>query len=120
MNKQTDPAALQQQLAALYEGYVKRLPDKLQDIRQAADSLRTGTDRVTALRELQALTHKLAGTAGTYGCKGVGEAARHFENLVNSWLEAADQIGMEDREQLDQALTGLEEAIDLALRPVTE
>lgn len=120
MNSPIDQHALRQELAALYENYVQRLPEKLQHIQQTASALRAGSENQAVLRELHALTHKLAGSAGTYGCKAVGEAARNYEILVNGLLEADAMTGSAEHQQLVQAQSELEKAIDLAVQSAAD
>ena len=120
MNSQIDQHALQKELAALYENYVQRLPEKLQHIQQTASALQAGSENLAVLRELHALTHKLAGSAGTYGCKAVGVAARNYEILVNSLLEADAMTGSAEHQQLVHAQSELEKAIDLAHKSATD
>ena len=120
MNSQIDQHALQKELAALYENYVQRLPEKLQHIQQTASALQGGSQNQSVLRELHALTHKLAGSAGTYGCKAVGEAARNYEILLNGLLQADALTGSLDHQQLVQAQSELEKAIDLAVKSAAD
>lgn len=119
MDIQTDQEAFRQELAELYRNYVRGLPEKLENIRHITRSLHAGADSGEALDELHAQAHKLAGSAGTYGCPEVGLAARDYENLIIAWLDSGNEPGPEDYQQLEQAFGKLETAIDDTVRSAT-
>ncbi|NQV48460.1 MAG: response regulator [Rhodospirillaceae bacterium] len=77
---------LQNKLAALKAAFAARLPNKIQEIEDAA---------VVSLDTVQALAHKLAGSAGTYGFSNLGHTARNLE-LVCQSLTEPDQKSSDD------------------------
>ena len=119
MDIQIDQEAVRQELAELYRNYVRRLPEKLEIIRRIARALHTGMDTVEILEELHAQAHKLAGSAGTYGCPEVGKAARDYENLIIAQLESGIESGPEDYQQLETRFGELEMAVDHTVKSTT-
>lgn len=98
-------------LARLRQDYISKLLDKLCEIDHLMSQLRTGTG--TALDDLQVITHKLAGSAGTLGCPEVSAAARgcnqHISQLkTRSFLSTVDFMELEaDYRDLQQVIHGL-------------
>lgn len=111
MNRQADQEAIQQELAELYRSYIRRLPEKLDDIEHLSCSLHTAKDTREVLAELHAQAHKLAGSAGTYGCPEVGLAARNYENLVGSLLESETGSFRELQPAFDELQTAIANAV---------
>ena len=106
----------QQELDELVKGYLQRLPGKLESIQYIASSLNTATDPCRVLHELRTLVHRLAGSAGAYGCPDAGKAARDYEYLIDTCLECGIDPGSKDFEQLEKGLRRLETAIAHAVR----
>ncbi len=95
MNKESsDP---QDKLVALKAAFASRLPDKIQEIEDAASG---------PLEGVLALAHKLAGSAGTYGFGALGNAAR---NLEVACQETLDQPGV----PTDSDLKHLQTCVDV-------
>jgi len=105
------PDTAQQTLDELIAGYVQKLPGKLDAIRSAARPLHNGINSCRALVELQALLHKLSGSAGTYNCPAVGTAARACEHLIDTCIEAGAEPGSETLDLLEEKLADLQSAI---------
>ncbi|MGB5260093.1 MAG: Hpt domain-containing protein [Gammaproteobacteria bacterium] len=112
---QADQEALRQQLDELFKGYILRLPEKLESIRDIVNSLHTDRDTGRVLSELQTLVHKLAGSAGTYGCPDVGRAARDYELLVTSHLDSDTGLATEDHAQFEERYADLAMAVELVI-----
>lgn len=71
--------------------YRVALPGKVREIQERWAVLAAAGDAEQPLAELRRMTHSLAGTAGTLGFHGVGQAAKALENLLedggeNQWL----------------------------------
>jgi chemotaxis protein histidine kinase CheA len=111
----TEPDTARQTLDELIASYVQRLPGKLDAIRFAARSLHNGTDTRHALRELQALVHKLSGSAGAYNCPAVGTAARAYENLIDACLDSGVEPDSAALDQFRKNLADLESAVSRRL-----
>ena len=112
---QAEQEAFRQELDKLFRDYVQRLPERLQSIRQLVSALETDPDPEERLRELHTLTHKLAGSAGTYGCPEVGKVAREFELMVSTHLNVGECLETAAYEQLAEELRKLATAIDQAV-----
>ena len=110
-----DQETFRQELEALYRGYIMALPEKLAVIRDIAGSLDRQHDPAAVLLELVAAVHKLAGSAGTYGCPDVSSAARDCETLINGWLDAGSDPGSGEYTQLETALDKLAQAVARAV-----
>jgi chemotaxis protein histidine kinase CheA len=70
--------------------FARQLPERVQ---QAQGHLRASLahpDDETPLRELHRVVHKLAGSCGTFGLRGIGDAAREIEELLDQLLAAPD------------------------------
>jgi len=107
----TEPATAQQTLDELIAGYVQRLPEKLDAISLATRSLHSEANTRHALRKLQALVHKLSGSAGTYNCPAVGTAARAYEILIDACIDSGAEPDSATLDQLGKKLGGLERAV---------
>ena len=68
--------------------------------------------RSARLAKIEALAHRLAGAAGTFGHAGVSAAALGLENCV------AAEPGQVDRAAIEAGLVGLRMALDASLRNV--
>lgn len=111
----TEPATAQQTLDELIASYVQRLPEKLDAISLATRSLHSGANTRHALRKLQALVHKLSGSAGTYDCPAVGTAARAYEILIDTCIDSGAEPDSATLDQLGQKLGRLERAVSRKL-----
>ena len=63
------------------------LPDRLEELRTALDAARSGPE---GLKEAHRVAHRLAGTAGSYGCHGFGDACSRIEDALADALNGAD------------------------------
>jgi diguanylate cyclase (GGDEF)-like protein len=81
-----------EKLAALQASYASKLGEKLAELKAAAALIIPGDrseDSATAILELSGLAHKLSGSAGTFGFKDLGAAAKNLEILCHSLGENA-------------------------------
>ena len=74
------------QFAELRTRYVQSLPDKHAALANAWRGFASAPDEQTAI-ELQALAHRLAGSAPAYGYEAIGEAAHVVDALLNAWTK---------------------------------
>lgn len=73
---------VEEHLAVLRRNYIGNLPAKLAEFDQQHGLLQTATDMSVILANLRGLAHKLAGSAGTFGCPEVSSAARNYEWIL--------------------------------------
>ncbi len=109
---------LQDQLKALRAEYEAQLPGRLDELDAAFSGMPTDAraeDSRQALETLYALSHKLTGSAGTFGFMAIGEAAKRLEALCQSLLEdpdgaTADGMGADGREKIAGLLSAVRDA----------
>ena len=75
---------LRQELLVLSKAYTSRLPERLQEIEKAFRRWRESPLEREALDELRSLSHRLTGSAATYGVSEVSETAKTLESLLRS------------------------------------
>jgi PAS domain S-box-containing protein len=86
----------QQRLANLRAEYLARLPGQAAEIRSLAERIVAEPRALDLLRDLHRHAHRLAGSAGTFGIHGLGQAARRLEELLAACLGtglAEDEAG---------------------------
>lgn len=91
---ENDEARFANRMAQLRDGYIRRIKDELEQLsaleRQVRDQLLTGEWPPAAsgapLREMHAIAHRLAGSAGTFGFSAMGGRARVLENQMDQLL----------------------------------
>jgi len=113
---QPDQDAFRQELDKLFRSYVLRLPEKLESIVGIVNSLHADRDTGGLLSELHMLVHKLAGSAGSYGCPDVGKAARDYEILISTHLNSGTDLEPADYKRLKKGFADLAVAIDQAVK----
>ena len=116
MDLQPDKEAFQQELDKLFRSYVLRLPEKLESIGGIVNSLHADRDTGGLLCELHMLVHKLAGSAGSYGCQEVGKAARNYEILISAHLDSGTGLAPAVYEQLEKGFAELATAVHQAVK----
>lgn len=85
------PEDYQQQLAALRQEYIRRLPVKLGEIESGWNSLwRLRWDAET-LRSLHRRAHSLVGSGATFGFPALSETARTLERIFKDLMGRADK-----------------------------
>ncbi|WP_212632087.1 diguanylate cyclase [Pseudomonas sp. KB-10] len=93
MDRQKQLADLQVQLQLLGEQFAKRLKEELPQLADRARQLERSSDPAEQLEHLQELRnqlHKLAGSAGTFGFKELGDQARSLEQQSQQWLSSLE------------------------------
>lgn len=96
-------------LAELNDKFAARLPSTLEQLaalsRQLGSAGEPGFDVAPAAGELQAMLHTLAGSAATFGFRGLGHHARLLEQRLRV-LRAFDVVGATEwqawRAELDE------------------
>ncbi|MCC9620428.1 Hpt domain-containing protein [Thalassospira sp. MA62] len=97
-------ASLQEKLKALQKTYADALPGKMDEIDASWNSFTTSRDENT-LEDAIRLTHKLAGTAKTYGFGDLGEYAKAAElNLISLKETPDDTQAFSEADQTIQKL----------------
>ena len=82
-----DRAAAVALIDRLRAEYRQGLPDRLAELRAALAAARSDP---AGLPEAHRVAHRLAGTAGSYGCHGFGEACGQIEDALAGALKGAD------------------------------
>lgn len=93
MDRQKPLADLQAQLQLLGEQFAQRLKEDLPQLADRAQQLQRSSDPTEQLEHLQDLRnqlHKLAGSAGTFGFKELGDQARLLEQHSQQWLSSLE------------------------------
>jgi HPt (histidine-containing phosphotransfer) domain-containing protein len=106
---------VQQKLAALQHDYICNLPDKLGTITQHHSLLKSGSDKAQALDELHKLAHKLAGTAGTFGCPEISTAARNYDEFLKQ-LKIQPYLNSNDMQALETRYENLQLAVEQTMK----
>ena len=77
---------IQAALAALKEGFVRKIPAKVDEIRQSWQQLKLTPEDPDIFHLLRRQAHSLAGTAATYGLEEAGRIAKAIEITVQDDL----------------------------------
>ena len=77
---------IQAALAALKEGFAKKIPSRIEEIRQSWKALKSGDDGPETFHLLHRQSHTLAGTAATYGFDEIGKLAKALEATLQDEL----------------------------------
>lgn len=81
---ENDPNALTSKLAQLQAKYIAQFQRRFGDVEAALSCLtpqKFSPEKDEALKKLEHLTHKLAGSGATYGFPKISEAAKEIERL---------------------------------------
>ncbi|MEO5660080.1 MAG: Hpt domain-containing protein [Polaromonas sp.] len=97
-------AFLEQQRAE----YRALLPERLVEIESLWRQVLQGEEPSKALATLERCAHSLAGSGATFGCPGLGSAARQLELAVNPLLDSAHPLSRESTAVLAQAVEALQ------------
>jgi len=97
------------QLQLLRENYVRDLPEKIEQIREEANALRSGWN-VELLRTLHRHAHNLTGSGATFGFAEISAAARALEHVLNGLVEADAGPEHPDVEKIESPVCALEAA----------
>jgi len=99
MSAHNEKPDVQAALAALKEGFAKKIPAKVEEIRQSWETLKLSESSSDTFHLLHRQTHTLAGTSGTYGFDKIGKVAKAIEILLQDELT-------EDRTNWSKARVG--------------
>ena len=113
-------AELRRQLEVQWAAYAATLAGKLDDIDQAAHSLREDApaDQVhQAAEAVRVMSHRLAGSGATFGYATLGQVARNLEILCDTILEDARRLSPEQRSDIEELLEKLRRAADVSPNP---
>ena len=101
-------AQIQQQLQALYEDYARRLPEKLDALKQSWGKLKTQNWDDENLKVFHRQAHTLAGSGATFGFPAVSTNARKLEKLLKPQLESGKHgLNEQDQTRVDSLLSKL-------------
>ena len=114
-DQQPDQEAFRQELDRLFRSYVLQLPEKLESIAGIVSALHNDRDTDAQMRELHMLMHKLAGSAGSYGCPEVGKVARNCEITISTQLGSGTGLTTAVYKQLQKGLAELATAVKQAV-----
>ena len=76
----------EQKFAKLKAEYVEQLPQKLADIHDGWNALKT-KHSIETITILHRNVHTLIGTSGTFGFSALSQAARHLEEVLKPLVE---------------------------------
>ncbi len=82
------PSSFAERFAAIRREWEGLLPQRLAEVRAAADALRGAPDDAGQMEALYRLLHTLAGSAATFGRPAVGDAARLAEHALDTARQA--------------------------------
>jgi len=103
------------QLQALREAFTRDVPARLTELEKAwADP--EGND-LAKLEQLQQLSHRLAGAAGTFGLQALGQAARELELMVKATSSEPEPMPEALRSLVEDQLAKLRLAAESDLQP---
>lgn len=111
LNKFVAPS-VQEQLAALAQGYAALLPGKVADMRALLETLLTEGWDQTRGETLHRMAHSLAGSGGTLGMHQVSQAARQLEQVLKRATQGEARLDALKAE-IDAGLARLGAAIAL-------
>lgn len=98
-------ALLYQKLEELRETYTRKLPGKLQDIRDTLNEAQDITKQSPeSLKYLHNLVHSLVGSAGTFGLNELSEHMRRMETIIKHRLKKEHSIDAQSIEKLQALL----------------
>ncbi len=102
---------IQARLKALADLFAGELPERVQGIALAAGSARSGDDP-EAYAELRMRSHKLAGSAATFGFVSITSASRQIEHVVDQALSAERPLNEAEKSELVRLTAELSSRID--------
>ncbi|HJP53257.1 MAG TPA: response regulator, partial [Rhodospirillales bacterium] len=112
---------VEQRLATLSGSFAGKLPERIEEIRAAAEFFTeqparrlTAAERQRALATLQALAHRLAGSAATFGFPAAGDIARSIEILCGAIEMDGKAPSRRRRQEFSGLVLALKAASELA------
>ena len=103
---------IQSKLTAMTAAFLSKLTDKVREMEEAAAPLWDAADgdaNADALHAVQALAHKLAGSAGTYGFANLGHTARNLELTCQALGENSDALPAQELNQIGELIALMRE-----------
>jgi hypothetical protein len=91
------------ELVVLQEAYVRRLPERLQEVALAVEAWRRAPHRPDLLEEAESLTHRLRGSSGSYGLASFSGTMAVVDDALRL-ARLGQRTRSDDREAIDQAL----------------
>ena len=104
----------QQKISKLKDDYVASLPDKLENLNKSWQENFNESCDSSHLESLRVSSHKLAGSAGSYGLKEISNTARIFEKKCADFIKSKKQdaeITDNLRQSYQELITVIQEAI---------
>lgn len=99
---------MEQKLALLRDSYAEKLGARIAEIESAVGALgeaTAGEDRLEIIRDILALTHKMAGSGATFGFPNISIVSRAMENACKAVLDGGDDDDLAPRlNEMCQAL----------------
>ncbi len=102
------PGEVRAKFEELRAGYSATLAIKMAEFETAARSLAsraTEGERRTALDTLVRLSHKLAGSAGTFGFPSISQAADDLEQQCRTLVQITGELSPEQCAEIDRLVT---------------
>jgi len=104
---------LQDQIKTLKDEYGAKLPERLDELDAAFADLPDDIRAVgahQALETLYALSHKLNGSAGTFGFKAISDTAERLEARCRTLLDDADSAPADGRADIADLVAAVRDA----------
>ncbi|MDX8404752.1 MAG: Hpt domain-containing protein [Mariprofundus sp.] len=99
---------IQVALAALKAGFAKKIPDKIREIGQSWETVKSAPEDAEILPLFHRQVHTLAGTAATYGFIELGRLAKAVETSLQDELqEAAPALSVDSIARLEPLVAQL-------------
>ncbi len=73
-------------MGKISEEYTKSIPDKIKKLEESVNNLANGADG-KSLKSLREETHKIAGSAGTYGYQQASILCKRFVSKLDEWIK---------------------------------
>ncbi|MBI3538292.1 MAG: diguanylate cyclase [Chloroflexi bacterium] len=104
--------ALEKQLRELRDAYAQALPDRIQNILVAWQTLQANWEKAS-LRALYRLVHSLAGSGATFGFRALSSAARESELYLQGLLENPHLPSSEQITQISALVQEIKRAAEI-------
>ncbi len=104
------PGEVRAKFEELRAGYSATLAVKMAELETAARSLAsraTQRERRTALDTLVRLSHKLAGSAGTFGFPSLSQTAGNLEEHCRMLVQNTEELSPEQCAEIDRLVTAV-------------
>lgn len=102
--------SIQARLRELADTFTAELPSRMQDIADSARRTLSDGEGIEELRMLRHHTHKLAGSAATFGFHLVTSCSKRLEHLLDAVIEQGDSPDESQRHDIRMLVSELAEA----------